>query len=205
MRQVKIPNLHFWPIFSTLLIASASNASQLVAIKSAPEFKPITNEKKVTCSKPNSICWFEQEGGEKFALWFETSVDHTANLRSLTKISIKRGKTGEVQTFALPGVSRVELNEPVRIYTTQLRKGGPSDLALFTNLSPHNGPLFYYFVFDEATKKFVMTKDEIPKLDFTKESNLFASDTRKEIKYELDASLNLKQKFSPNETGKTQK
>jgi len=93
----------------------------------------------------------------------------------------------------------------VGIYKTQLRKDGPSDLALFTNLSPHHGPLFYYFIFDAATKKFVMTNEEIPKLDFTDKNGLYASDTRKEIQYELGSDLYLKQKFSSGEDGKSGK
>lgn len=180
-----------------LIIASTAPAAELLAIKSPPEFKAITTEDRPACTKPNSICWFEEKAGEKYSLWFDSTVDQTNNYRSITGVHIKNGKTGEVQSFNTPGVSRVDLNEPVHIYKAQLRKDGPTDIALFTNLSPHNGPLFFYFIFDPATKKFVMTDEEIPKLDFTNQANLYASDTRSEIKYELDSNLKLKQKFQP--------
>ncbi len=159
----------------------------------AIEYSPILSEKTTTCAKP-TYCRINEPNDQIFLVWFDVSTETEAEetLREVKKINFKNSQTGAIQSFNLDDVARVAPNEPFRFYRLNLRKNGPTDLALFSFPSSKDGDLFIYFVFNPKTKKFVLTRDQVPLLRRTSNEKRFVGEENQNYIYDLDANLELK-------------
>jgi hypothetical protein len=153
-------------------------------------YSPILNEKALTCAKP-TYCRINEPGDQVYLIWFDVKIDSDENLREIVKINIKNSQSGEVHSYQLEEVARVEPSEPFQFFKVQLRKDGPVDLALFSFQSLKDGELFYYFLFNPKTKKFELTRDQIPRLRRINDGTRFVSEENSNIFYDLNSNLRL--------------
>lgn len=170
--------------------AFATESKSVAKTTEAVEYKPILNEKTTACSKP-AYCRINEPGDEVYLVWFEVSKEPNDELRELKKVGIKNAQTGDVQTFKFDDIARVETNEPFKFLKTQLRKDGPTDLALYASQSSKDGELYYFFIFNPKTKKFELTREQAPLVDRSADGKRFVGQENSDFIYELDSKLQL--------------
>ena len=163
------------------------------AAKATADWKPVLIEKKLTCSAANPCTFKQEKTGDTYEVVFDLTIEPEEKLRSITKITIKNVTKGGAQSFQPKEVARVFNDEPFEFYEIDLRNEGHVDFALLSQTSPHNGDLFYYFIFNPKTGKFEMTDSLVPKLEpSTDAKGAYIGVENKAISYELSDSFKLK-------------
>lgn len=113
--------------------------------------------------------------------------------QKLEEIRIKQisTNTAEVQSYALAEMNYLAPDNYYKLYKIRLRPNGKTDLALQAYSSAHEGPLYYYFLFDLKTKGFVISESPVPKLKYDAKSRRYISELG-EVPYTLDQNLQFK-------------
>jgi hypothetical protein len=155
------------------------------------DWKPILNATKLSCTKTKPCRITENKTQENFEMRFEILEEPALNLRKITKVIFRNTDKNTTQVIALKEVARVYYEEPFQFFAMDLRRKGFTDLALLSLNSPHNGPLYYYFIYDPATSHFVLNGPAIPKLKPPNSKQEFVSDVDSAVSYKLDAHQNL--------------
>ena len=172
----------------------------LRAFGQSSDWTPLLNSKKLSCTKAKPCRITENKTHESFEMSFELREEPALNLRTITKIVFKNTKDNTTQAIELDQVGRVKSEEPFQFFSMDLRKKGLADLALLSANSPHHGPLYYYFMYDTATSKFVLNGPDIPELKPVNASHEFVSAVDSAIAYKIDdhQKLNL---MDPSSSG----
>lgn len=130
--------------------------------------------------------------GNALELRLDPSVKSSG--KTLTKLEIKNLKDRSVELYSLDEINEIDPAKSFEIYAIRdLRPGvgGVVDLAVYAYSSAKEGPMFYYFLYNSSTGKFVMAPGTFPKLKWDGASKRYLSDLR-HVPYELDKSLHFK-------------
>ena len=78
----------------------------------------------------------------------------------------------------MTGVNKIGQDEIFNLYQVHLRPTGDTDLNEHAYNSAHEGPSYYYFIYDRAHQNFVFSGDVFPKLIFDGKTKRYFSDLR---------------------------
>ncbi len=149
----------------------------------------LTSKEQPTCS--SSAPCVVTENMVDFKIHFET--EKFGALDVISKVLVRNSKSGIVVSYDIKDNDGFEPGSQVKIYTTDLNSDGLKDLALYAGTNPQSGHLYYYFIFNPKTKKFVMSHFMAPELQPGKSRGVLESSTSND-KFTVDSKYALRQK-----------
>ncbi len=154
-------------VFVALILGWSTFAD---AFAQGPDWRPLTNETKKSCSA-KSPCRLRQKDGKEFDFIFKTHVDpDNKDMYFVEAVIVLNRKDGARQTFKIPSengpiIGGIYNDEEAPIYAFDLLERGYSDVALFAFNVRSVGPHYYYFLYDPERQSFVMSEETFPFLE----------------------------------------
>lgn len=104
-------------------------------------------------------------------------------MKSLHEVQIKGLKAGTIEKYKVNEIKDINADEHFDIQKIELN--GQSGLALHAYNSAREGKVYYYFLYDKAKQKYVMSEGTFPKLTWNAKAKAFVTPVA-ETKYVID-------------------
>ena len=162
-----------------LLIAASSYAD--------PNWEAITTPAHPNCDSSSHCRILETNGNFEISL-----IPHNDKWgQNLNVIEIRNLQSGKVESYKMDGISSIGIKEYFKLFKIKFRPKSPDfDLAVRAFDSAQGGTVYYYFVYDPAEKKFIMSDDPIPQVTYNSKSKQFMSRAL-HVKYEIGPDFKL--------------
>jgi hypothetical protein len=161
--------------FTLVLFSAAANCAS---------WEPLTSKSHPDCSAKAPCHVIEPNGTFDVTL----TTEPRGTMKKLVKVDIKDLKSDSRQTFALDEANNIDENDFYGIFHIAVRAGKEFDFAIHAFNSAREGKVYYYFLYDAAQRKFVMSDGTIPKLLVDPKTKQFVSDLQS-TKYKLGKDL----------------
>lgn len=161
-------------LVATILALLLAPFSQLRA--SAPgrtiSWQAINSKNRPNCSVKKPCRVFQD--GLTYDFIFYTKLEGKKLV--FEKLGIKNNAKGINQEFVLDAMRDLSDDEYFEIFKVNLRPGKFLDVALAAFSSPREGRVYYYFLFDQKTRSFVMSEGTYPKLILSRDGSSLESE-----------------------------
>ena len=140
----------------------------------------LTSVKNPRCDlNKGKVCTITNNGRKfKVLLKPEQFKDGSKTQLRLDSLQIQEvsSPSSEPEIYHLEQTGFLPTNEFFELYQVRMRPTGETDLALYAYSSAHEGPMYYYFLYDPRKKIFAMTDLPMPKLAYDEKSGLYLSE-----------------------------
>ncbi len=149
-------------------------------------FVSITDSTRPICSQ-ESRCTVTTKNDQKFQIFFKTKPEKDGTL--VSGVAIRSLASDDKTEYMLPVPKNIVTGDPAPLFAADINGDGYNDLAMQSGLGSQVGFIFYYWVFNPKTKKFVLTKDKLPALQVSADKRITALTSNEE--YRLNNSYEL--------------
>ena len=164
------------------LVAMLSWASKPFVV----QWEPLNSQNRPNCSA-KSPCRVFQDG---LTYDFIINAKTVGSKKVFEKLLIKNNTNGRSQEFVLDTMRNLDDDEYFEFFKTQLRPGKNVDVALAAFSSAREGRVYYYFLYDEKSKSFIMSDGTFPKLVSSK-SGVGLESELQGTPFKIDESLKI--------------
>lgn len=142
-------------------------------------FSFLTDNTRQLCSENSQCLMTQSKNSEKYQLLFQSKVEKEETV--VQTISIKNVRSGKSEDYTLPVPKAIYKGEQAPIFAVDVNNDGYNDIALQTGLSNARGYVFYYWVYNPKTKRFVFTDKMIPALQSLSGKKMTSLTSREEF------------------------
>lgn len=152
-----------------------------------PEWIPLTDQQNKICSQKKPCILNHEKSKKRYEIIFDLSTDG----KKLSLIGVKIGlKNQKMQSFTkFKNFQRHYEGEIYGLFAGDINSDGFMDLFLEASHSARLGPFYFYFIFNPQTKNFVLTPEQIEKLDLRSNGNLMGSGSGQSFKIDSNFQI----------------
>lgn len=152
---------------SAVFAALAFVAVTLAAVASTAllypkHYLPITDQVRRSCSESSECFVSQSKNASRYRILFKEEKAKGAVY--IQEVVIKSETGGGDETYKLPTEKAIFKNEAVPLFVVDVNKDGYNDLALHSGDSASRGMVYYYWIYNPKSKKFVFSTEMAPAL-----------------------------------------
>lgn len=171
-------------MFTTLILQFVV---QVWAADYPRHFAILTDSTRPFCNEEAQCFVTQSRDGRKYQILFDVAPAKDKNVINAVKIVSLDGKTTEI--YPLPQPKSVATNDMAPLFAVDINGDGYNDVAMQMGLGSKTGYIFYYWMYNPKSKKFVFTKDLIPALQPVGGKKITSLTTHSE--YKVDGAFQL--------------
>lgn len=150
-------------------------------------FIPLTDLQRKSCNQDQQCALSQSKDSEKYQILFTEQAKSGKIM--VPEITIKNTKSGSTENFKLPTEQTISSKEMFLLYATDINADGYQDIALQSGLSNRFGLVYYYWVYNPKSKKFVFSNFMAPALRGSSNRKILALTSNDQ--YQVDANYKL--------------